>query len=230
MKTKFLIIFCFLFFIGCASKVSIPEVDSSDARKLERNTHSIDLERLSHSIAKGVLIESVHGGVGCAFQQGWAVGGMDSYSRGPGVPLYPSQAENDAMGLKRPDLNFVTFKAIEDTLKNNNIKISSKSDLKLSALVVDIKVNTCLEVVTFDQKGEAYYKIRWQLYSKTLKKDLFSKEIESYSIEENFGENNSQKVVVDAHKANTNKLINDEDFRKLIDANNFYIGTDENSI
>ena len=122
----------------------------------------------------------------------------------------------------------IAFKTIEDTLKKNNIKISREADLKLTALVTDLKINTCVWLP--GTKGESYYKIKWQLYSKTLKKDLFSKEIESYSIEENFGENNSQKVVVDAHKANTNKLINDEDFRKLIDANNFYIGTDENSI
>ena len=228
MKTKFLIIFCFLFFIGCASKIPITQVPQESAQKIESDTHRIDFDRLSHSIPKGKKYEAIQGGAFCELQQGWAVGGFDAYSQGPGVPLYNTQAENDALGIKRPDFNLLAFKTIEDTLKKNNIKISREADLKLTALVTDLKINTCVWLP--GTKGESYYKIKWQLYSKTLKKDLFVKEFESYTKEEDFEENNVQKRLVDIHEDNTNKLINDKEFRKIIDSNNFYIGTDENSI
>jgi hypothetical protein len=218
------------FLISCASKIPITKIPTEDVRRIEQSTHAVDFERLSHSIPKGTLIESVQGGAFCEVQQNWAMGGMDNYSRGPGTALYNTQAENDVMGLKRTDMNFLAFKTMEDTLKQNNIKISANSDLKLSALITDTKINTCLAPYVWSQKGEAYFKINWKLYSKTLKKDLYDNSFESYTEELEFGDKNVEKMLIDVHIANVIKLINDEKFRKLIDSNNLYIGTNENSI
>ena len=68
------------------------------------------------------------------------------------------------------------------------------------------------------------------MYSKTLKKDLYDNSFESYTEELEFGDKNVEKMLIDVHIANVIKLINDEKFRKLIDSNNLYIGTNENSI
>jgi hypothetical protein len=214
---------------ACATKIPITKIEKKASIKIDRKTHIIDFERISHSIPKDTLYESVQGGQFCELKQGWAIGGMDAYSRGPGVPLYATQAENDAMGIQRPDLNRLAFKSVEDALKKSNIQIKPSADLKLTALITDVKINTCLKPWTWEQKGEQYYKIKWVLYSKALKKDLYENEFESSTEKDEFDAKNVEKMIQESYENNVNYLINDDEFRKTIDFENYYIPID-NSI
>jgi len=203
--------------------MSLTKSSFEEAKKVDYMNHLIDFQRISHSIPEGTLIESVQGGMGCGVQQGWAVGGVDGYSRGPGVPLHWTQAEYSALGeTDKVDLNAVAFKTIENNLKESNIKLSRTADLKLSALITDVKANTCLQPLTFDQKGEASYTIKWKIYSKIMKKDLFELDISSYAEETEFLKDSVQKVITNVYSLNINKLINNVEFRKLINSNNMY--------
>lgn len=227
MKKLLLLLLLTFFLMSCANKMVITKSPSEEAKKIDSMNHLIDFQRISHSIPEGTLIESVQGGAFCEVQQGWAVGGVDGYSRGPGVPLHYTQAEYSAVGVTgKTDMNVLSLKIIEDNLKKNNIKLSRTADLKLSALIIDIKMNTCLQPYTWNQKSEVSFTINWKIYSKLLKKDLFESDISSYAEETEFLENGVEKALTNVYSTNVNKLINNIEFRKLINSNNLYINNE----
>jgi len=222
-KLLLLLLFLIPILTSCANKMPITKSSFDEAKKIDDMNHLIDFQRISHSIPEGTLIESVQGGYFCEVQQGWAVGGIDGYSRGPGVPLHFTQAEYSAVGITdKTDMNVVSFKTIENNLKKSNIKLSRTADLKLSALITDIKMNTCLQPGGFKTKGEVSFMIKWKIYSKMMKKDLFELDILSYAEETEFLKNGVEKYVTNAYSSNVNKLINNVEFRKLINSNNIY--------
>ena len=224
MNTKLIFILFILSLLNaCATKIPITKVPSEEAIAFDGETHHIKFERLSNSIKVGSFVESIQSGFACEIGLGSAWGLDKRYSDGPGKPLYMSKAELKALGVERPDLNLLAIKTIEDVLKNNNINISSKTDLRLSALITDVKMNTCwFPYSQTKNKGEHYLKIKWTLYSKALTENIFEGEYESYSEEVEFKEKNMEKLLMDTYAKNVNKLINDKNFRKVIDKENQY--------
>jgi hypothetical protein len=216
--------------ISCASKIPITKIPSEQVKKIESDTHSINFERMTNSIPQGKLIETVSYGAMCEMKLGGLVGGGEVFARGPGVPLYFTKAEGDALGTniisqhQRSDWNLLAFKTMLNVLKENNIKTSNKSDLRLTALITDIKMNNCIPWWhTGKWKGEALVKIKWTLYSKFLKKDILTLDIESFAEETETSIDALEKITVNLYKNNVNQLINNSDFRNKIKISNPYI-------
>ena len=233
MRKLLLLLFLIPILISCASKIPIIKIPSEQAKKIESDTHNIYFERIANSIPEGQLIETVSYGAMCEMKVGGLVGGGEIYSRGPGVPLYFTQAEGDVLGTNimnqnpRSDWNLLTFKTIVNVLKENNINTSAKSDLRLTALITDIKINSCIPWWhTGKWKGEASVKIKWTLYSKFLKKEILILDIDSFTEETETSIDGLEKMTVNLYTNNVNKLINNSDFRNKINFSNPYIDED----
>jgi hypothetical protein len=233
---KYFILLITALLIGCATPLEVKRVDSlSSVSSIDDKTHSLNLKRMVSTLKKGQPMEYFLTGFWCEMPLGGPIGSMlgwdfTVYSKGPGAPIYFNEDEikkvnENKEGFQAPDYRVITRDTIIKTLKDHNISINDSSDLELSLRVTDHKSNVCIQYpgIGPNHKGEVYIKAEWEIYSKHQKKVMHKSEVESFSEKTSFSTTSAKENVIHVYEDLTKKLINDPDFRKLIDSKNLYI-------
>ncbi|WP_323029442.1 S1C family serine protease [Castellaniella defragrans] len=198
---------------GCGTPAVIKDVQDKPVEELNitasENSKPIQLSKIVVKLKRGQHIGAFQVGVFCISQGdlSWRGGRINVNS-------------DDFTDAFKEELEKYSFKTVGDTSALFEDPSSWKSEILIAGLIKDLKANFCYPLAGFGNfstnKGEAFVKVDWQIYSKLDRAVVHSVETEGASKVTSATKNGNDDLILNAFSQAARNLLADKKFREIV--------------